>query len=88
MGDNITRLGSAGRKVPDDMSEWTPRQVLMAVLERLDSGEIEADQMVVVYAGRPEGDNNGHIIGYKVCGADPFTSVGMLHKTIAVMLED
>ena len=54
----------------DDFSEWTPRDVLIHILRKIDSGEIAPDTMVIGWyrAVRPEGEEEltpGWRVAYK-----------------------
>lgn len=63
--------------------KWGPREMLVALLRRIDSGEMEEpDHMVVCYGARDR--ESGHnSAGYLQAGNfSPFAQLGLLHTAL------
>lgn len=62
--------------------------MLMVALEKLNSGELKAEHMIIIYGS--EGDDwRGSSFGFMQAGTFvPFAQLGMLHGAIRLMDED
>lgn len=66
----------------EDGTKWSPRDVLIAVLRKIDSGE-NVDMLVVCWRTRHEnGRQSGHFFQSM---QDPLASLGLLQNTIYKM---
>ena len=62
-----------------DATAWTPRDVLLGMLRDLDSGAIEAKELVVSYRGRKAEDPPKHeSVYYRVACKKTHSAVGIL----------
>lgn len=61
-----------------DMRIWTPRDVLIDLLRRIDSGDLVTDAMVVSFR-RVDGDD--YYTNFAMASPDLHTSLGLLSRT-------
>lgn len=61
-------------------SGWTPRDMLVYLMRRIDAGEIEPDHMVVCY-----GSDKTH--GVQAAGPSIMTAIGLLETGKAYILD-
>ena len=66
-----------------DMRIWSPRDVLVAALRSLDSGQINPDAMVIVYRDCHP-DNSTSTSHFKAC-PDIQTALGMCHRAAHII---
>lgn len=59
-------------------SDWTPRDVLVALLRDIDSGKVKADRLVVAYAEALEGGSTKTHFSMSVPGAH--VALGLLER--------
>lgn len=69
-------------------SDWTPRDLLIALLRDIDSGVVDFDGMVVVYRKRSENPGRWHRAGYRIATPDIYTTLGMLSSASAAIARD
>lgn len=59
-----------------NQKDWTPRDVLISTLRRIDAGEIDPDSLTVVF--RVLNDDGIPSVNYASSGNDPHVTMGML----------
>lgn len=57
--------------------DWTPRDVLIKLLRRIDSKEMDCDGLVVFYRARPVENRLNHV-NYLVATPDPYVTQGLI----------
>lgn len=74
-------LTEARSNKSQDASDWTPRDALIALLRRIDRGEVAPEALVVVF--RHPGDVPGAVqTGWTVASSDPHITLGILQRAI------
>ena len=78
-------LGEARAAKNGHADDWAPRDLLIALLREIDSGEVDIDALVISFRQRkPDGNYTGH---FRVASPDPFVSIGLLRITEFKMQE-
>jgi hypothetical protein len=72
----------------DAASDWTPRDLLIAMLRDIDAGKIDLDGMVLVYRKRCETPGKTHRAGYRIATPDVYTTLGMLSSATLKIARD
>lgn len=66
---------------------WKPRDALITLLRRIDSGEVNIDALIIAYRipGNERGTNSA---GYLQASPDNYTSVGILQMAAHMITKD
>lgn len=77
---------SIGEITAKRASEWTPREVLIHTLRKLDRGEINPDTLTVCFRNRTGPTEAETDINFASAGPDLQTTIGLLTITIDKIL--
>lgn len=77
--DHPRSLAEVKAEREQDCRLWTPRDVLIDTLRRMDAGDMIVADMIVVYRQR---DGDGLSTGFNLATQDPATVIGMMHRAI------
>lgn len=78
-------LGELRSDRTGNASDWSPRDVLIAALRRIDSGEWHPDCLIVGGSSRDE--KGGRQTMWLTSSPDPLLTVGLAHRIAARVLE-
>lgn len=70
-----------------DGTKWTPRDVLLSLLRRIDNGEISPDTLVVFHRNADPSAKNGFGYSYTWAGKCEDTAAGVIQRC-AIMFND
>jgi hypothetical protein len=90
MTDDFSGMRSLGAERADrskNASDWTPRECLIEVLRKLDSGETQADNLVVVWGGTRKDEYGKEHTHFRAAGPSTLMSLGLLTSAIFKMQE-
>ena len=59
-------------------SDWTPKDILIAMLRRIDRGEIDLHRLVLCYSHSPDDKENTEVVGFRSSGKGALTNLGLL----------
>lgn len=77
---------SIGEITSKHASEWTPREVLIHTLRKLDRGEINPDALTVCFRNRTGSTEEEADTRFASAGPDIQTTIGLLTMTIDMIL--
>lgn len=66
--------------------DWTPRDVLIELLRRIDSGEVAPEALFVAFRTRDQAQDG--YTSYSVSSPDYVTTLGLVHAALDVMKHD
>lgn len=64
-------LGEARSEKTQDGADWSPRDALIHLLRKIDSGEVQVKELVISYRG----EEDGHVLN---ASADIWSALGLL----------
>lgn len=70
-----------------ECDKWTPRDVLVNLLRKIDAGEAAPEQLVLVYR-EPADDGEGYTNQVRVAAKDRIYTLGLLTNAITMVQED
>ena len=82
--DHPISLNAIRAEKLQDGKAWTPRDVLIDTLRRVDGGEVEPDSLVVIFRDRKAGINRTK---WAQCGPDVHTLLGVIDMATHLMKE-
>ena len=76
--DNITTLSSARAVRTNNAADWTPRDCLIDLLDKMDKGEVSPEGLIVCFY--ESGDNGSAVVKYSNAMPNVIMAAGTLDR--------